>query len=177
MFVRYFIDLDDPFEHVEAALLVDPSDWVPGMARAAGELGDGLLAEVGFAVRDDLRIDKAVEIWIGEAHQASEKTRLPMSWKATGPGRLFPSLDADLEVAGIGTSRTQLTISAGLENLRVSSPGRNMIDVHCCSTLSLMASLLTGATVDAHRREDVGTGADLMARALEIIAHGLAASP
>jgi hypothetical protein len=115
MFVRYFIDLDDPFEHVEGALLADPSDWVPGMARAAGKLGDGLLAEVGFTVRDDLRIDKEVEIWIGEAHQASGRTRLPMSWKATGTGRLFPSLDGDLEVAVIGASRTQLAISAQYE--------------------------------------------------------------
>jgi hypothetical protein len=82
------------------------------MARAAGELGDGLLAEVGFAVREELRIDKEVEIWIGEAYHGSGKTRLPMSWKATGPGRLFPSLDADLEVAGIGAGRTQLAISA-----------------------------------------------------------------
>ena len=112
MFVRYFIDLEDPFRHVEAALLANPSNWVPGMARAAGELGEGLLAEVGFAVREDRRIDKEVEIWIGEAHHASGKTRLPMSWKATGSGRLFPSLDADLEVAGIGASRTQLAISA-----------------------------------------------------------------
>jgi hypothetical protein len=112
MFVRYFVDLDDPFEHVEAALLADPSSWVPGMARAAGELGEGLLAEVGFAVHDELRIDKEVEIWIGVAHHASRQTRLPISWKATGPGRLFPSLEADLEVAGIGPSRTQLAIGA-----------------------------------------------------------------
>ena len=115
MFLRSFVDLDDPFEHVEGALLADPSNWVPGMACAAGEFGEGLLAEVGFAVHDDLRIDKEVEIWIGEAHHASRKTRLPMSWKATGPGRLFPSLEADLEVAAIGASRTQLAISARYE--------------------------------------------------------------
>jgi hypothetical protein len=112
MFVRYFIDLNDPFEGVEEALIADPSSWVPGMARAAGELGEGLLAEVGFVVHDDRRVDKEVEIWIGEPYRAPGKTRLPMSWRATGPGRLFPSLDADLEVAGIGASRTQLAISA-----------------------------------------------------------------
>lgn len=35
-----------------------------------------------------------------------------MSWRATGPDRLFPQLDADLEVAALGRGRTQLSISA-----------------------------------------------------------------
>lgn len=103
MFVRYFLDLDDPFERVEAALLADPSSWVPGMARAA---------EVGFAVNEDRRIEKEVEISFGEPYRALTKARLPMSWKATGAKQLFPSLEADLEVAGLGASRTQISISA-----------------------------------------------------------------
>jgi uncharacterized membrane protein len=35
-----------------------------------------------------------------------------MSWRATGPGALFPSLEADLEVAPLSRNRTQLSISA-----------------------------------------------------------------
>ena len=35
-----------------------------------------------------------------------------MTWRATGPERLFPQLDADLEVAALGPQRTQLSISA-----------------------------------------------------------------
>jgi len=112
MFVRYFLDLDDPFERVEAALLADPSSWVPGMARAAEDLGERLLAEVGFAVNVDRRVDKEVEISFGEPYRALTKTRLPMSWNATGAKQLFPSLEADLEVAGLGPSRTQISISA-----------------------------------------------------------------
>jgi hypothetical protein len=112
MFVRYFLDLEDPFEEVEAALLADPASWVPGMARAAGELGDRLLAEVGLAVSEELRIDQEIEISIGQSYRAPEKTRLPMSWKAAGAGRLFSSLDADVELAGMGASRTQISISA-----------------------------------------------------------------
>jgi len=33
-------------------------------------------------------------------------------WRATGAERLFPHLEADLEVAALGPSRTQLSISA-----------------------------------------------------------------
>lgn len=112
MFVRYFLDLADPFEKVEAALLADPSSWVPGLAREAGEAGELLLAEVGFAVSEERRLDTEVEISIGTSSRAPGHTRLPMSWKPTGGGRLLPALDADLEVASIGTSRTQLSISA-----------------------------------------------------------------
>lgn len=112
MFVRYFLDLDDPFENVEAALLADPSSWVPGLAREAEDLGQRLLAEVGFAVNEDRRVDKEVEISFGEPYRALTRTRLPMSWNATGAKQLFPSLEADLEVAGMGASRTQLSISA-----------------------------------------------------------------
>lgn len=113
MFIRYFRDLDDPFDRVEAALIADPSSWLPGMANAAGELGDRLLAEVGFAVRDDdRRLDKEVEISFGEPFRSPTRTRIPMSWTATGARSLFPSLDADLEAAPLGASRTQISISA-----------------------------------------------------------------
>ncbi len=36
----------------------------------------------------------------------------PLRWKASGPADLFPSLDADLEVALLGPGRTQLAMSA-----------------------------------------------------------------
>ena len=111
MFIRYFLELDDPFDRIEAALLADPSTWVPGMARAAGELGERLLTEVGFAVDEDRRMDKEVEISFGQPYRSASATRLPMTWKATGAQRLFPLLEADLEVAGLGR-RTQLSISA-----------------------------------------------------------------
>lgn len=112
MFLRYFLDLDDPFERVEAALLADPARWLPGLAQEAGDLGEQLLTEVGFAVNDGRRIDKEVEISFGEPHRGPTKTWLPMSWTATGARRLFPVLEADLEVAALGPSRTQVAISA-----------------------------------------------------------------
>lgn len=112
MFVRYFRNVDDPFDRVEAVLLADPSSWVPGMAHAAEGVGERLLAEVGFAVHDDRRIDKEVEVSFGEPLRSATRTRIPMSWQATGAGRLFPSLDADLEVASLGETRTQISVSA-----------------------------------------------------------------
>jgi hypothetical protein len=111
MFIKYFLDLEDPYERVEAALLSDPGTWIPGEARAADDAGEQLLSDVGFAVTNGHRLDKRVEISFGQPVRAFAQARLPMSWSATGPARLFPSFEADLEVAALGPARTQISIS------------------------------------------------------------------
>lgn len=112
MFIRYYLDLEIPFEVAETALLDQPEAWVPGLARAAEDRGESLLAEVGFSVDSGHRVDKQVEIEFGDPYRIPAKTLLPMAWHATGPEQLFPSLDADLEVAAMGPNRTQLSVSA-----------------------------------------------------------------
>jgi hypothetical protein len=111
MFIRYFLDLPLPFEGVEARLLAAPEVWVPGLAREAEHGAEHLLVEVGFPV-DDHRVGKEVQIELGTPFRIPSKTILPLTWTATGPGRLFPSLEADLEIAPLGRNRTQLSISA-----------------------------------------------------------------
>lgn len=111
MFIKYFLDLEDPYDRVEAALLSDPWTWIPGEARAADDAGEQLLSEVGFAVTDGHRVDKRVEISFGQPVRTFAHARLPMSWNATGPARLFPSFEADLEIAALGSARTQISIS------------------------------------------------------------------
>jgi hypothetical protein len=110
MFVRYFVELDLPSPEVERSLLWAPDQWVPGLAQEAEAAGERLLAEVGFGP-GGRRVEKQVEIELGVPIHFPSKTILPLSWRATGPGRLFPELEADLEVAAIGPDRTQLSIS------------------------------------------------------------------
>ena len=52
MFIRYFLDLEIAFEDVEPALTYAPDEWVPGLARDAGDRAGRLLTEVGFDVLD-----------------------------------------------------------------------------------------------------------------------------
>lgn len=111
MFLRYYLDLAVPFDQVESAMLADPSEWMPGLLRDAENRGERLLTEVGFAL-DERQIRKEVEIDLGSPYRTPGKTLLPMTWRATGPERLFPHLDADIEVAALGARRTQLSISA-----------------------------------------------------------------
>jgi hypothetical protein len=111
MFARYFVELPVGADHVEAALTdAAADDWLPGIARDANHRGDVLLAEVGFG--DDVRIARRVGIELGDVVRMPTKTVVPMRWQATGAAGLFPSLDADLEIAPLGPHRTQLAMSA-----------------------------------------------------------------
>lgn len=110
MFARYFVELPLQRERVEQVLIEAPRSWLPGMATEANLHGDRLLAEVG--VGEDVRIAREVAIDLGTPIQLPTKTVLPLRWTATGASGLFPSLDADLEIAPLGHDRCQLSISA-----------------------------------------------------------------
>jgi hypothetical protein len=111
MFLRYYLELPLPFAEVEEILLHSPEEWVPGLAQDAHARGEHLLGEVGFG-SDGRRVEKRVHIKLGIPFRLASKTILPMSWHATGAEKLFPSLEADLEVAALGAGRTQLSVSA-----------------------------------------------------------------
>lgn len=99
----------DP-EGVEAALLRDPDAWLPGLAGSANHHGDALLAEVGFG--SEMRVARTVTVEFSQPITTPTKTVLPLHWSANGMGGLFPSLDADLEIAPLGPHRSQLAMSA-----------------------------------------------------------------
>lgn len=111
VFVRYFVEIPAAFQEVEEALLRSPDRWIPRIAHDANERGGGLLAEVGFRL-PARRVMKEVEIELGEPLRLVSKTLLPLSWRATRLQGLFPVLEGDLEVAALGSSRTQLALSA-----------------------------------------------------------------
>jgi hypothetical protein len=110
MFARYFVELPLSPEAVEQALSDGPRGWLPGLATDANRRGDALLAEVGFGER--LRIKREVAVELGTSIRSTSKTVFPLRWKASGHPGLVPALDADLEVAPLGSSRTQLAMSA-----------------------------------------------------------------
>jgi hypothetical protein len=114
MFVRYYVELAMPIEEAERRLLDSPGDWVPGLAREAGARGDALLGEVGFG-EGRLRVAKAVHIELRPPARLGSTAVLPLTWSPTGPGGLFPTLEADLEIAPLGPARSQLAISARYE--------------------------------------------------------------
>ena len=99
-----------PRARVEEALSADPPRWLPGLARGASRRGDRLLAEVGFG--DALRIEREVRVELEPPVWSPSKTVFPLRWEAANRAGLFPSLDADLEVAPLGPAVTQLSMNA-----------------------------------------------------------------
>jgi hypothetical protein len=110
MFARYFIELPIDPQRVELALLEAPAGWLRGLASEASHRGDALLADVGFGVR--VRVARQVAVELGSPVHPAGKTVFPLRWTPSGASGLFPALDADLEVAPLGSSRTQLAMSA-----------------------------------------------------------------
>lgn len=110
MFARYFVEVPFSPEEVERALSRDPRLWLPGLAERANHRGDLLLAEVGFG--ETIRIKRMVVLELGQSVHSGSKTVFPFRWTASGVAGLFPSLDADLEIAPLRPGRTQLAMSA-----------------------------------------------------------------
>lgn len=111
MFARYFIELPFPTAVVERVLEEDPAARLGAIAQRANKRGDELLADVGIGERH--RVERTVEVRLGSVIRTATKTVVPFSWQAVGPARgLFPTLEADLEIAPLGPGSTQLSISA-----------------------------------------------------------------
>jgi hypothetical protein len=110
MFARYFVELPISPEEVERALTRDPRLWLPGLAERAHHRGDVLLSEVGFG--EAVRIKRSVAVELGRSVRIGSKFVAPLRWAASAGADLFPSLDADLEVAPIRPGRTQLAMNA-----------------------------------------------------------------
>jgi hypothetical protein len=110
MFARYFVEVPISPEEVAHALARDPRVWLPGLAERANHRGDLLLAEVGFG--EAIRIKRRVIVELGDSVRSGSKIVFPLRWTAAGAAGLFPSLDADLEVAPLRPGRTQLAMSA-----------------------------------------------------------------
>jgi hypothetical protein len=109
MFVRSFVDLAIPFSALEGDLLEGADSWVAVM-REAEDRGQRLLAEVGFEV-DTRRVDKEIEIRVSTPYRSDNRIVVPFTWRANGAARLFPQLEADLEIAAVGASRSQISLS------------------------------------------------------------------
>jgi hypothetical protein len=112
MFAKYYLELPYPVEAVRGALLQEaPESWLPGLVQAGGEWEDRLLADVGFSV-GSARVDRRVEIKIGDPAPLGAGLVLPLSWRAASQESLFPLMEADLEIAPLGPGFTQISVNA-----------------------------------------------------------------
>jgi len=105
MFVYYYIHVERPFEEVEPALL----RMIPGLrgwAEDAYRDGEHLRTRVG--TRGGILAKS--EVTAGSPVRGASETWIPIRWEATGAPSLFPSLEADVIAAHVGSSLTQIAL-------------------------------------------------------------------
>ena len=107
MYVQHSVHLDRPVKDVSAALLEGPSSWFPGV-RGKNTTKVGLHV-AGIPLR------KKVVVEVGETVRTSTWAVVPISWKATFPERLFPTMTGKIELAPSSHTETRLTVSGMYE--------------------------------------------------------------
>jgi hypothetical protein len=108
------VDVARPIAEVEAEMAAGVENWLPDMARGANGDGEKLLSELGFNV-GKRRIARQITVEI-DAPKATEGLMfLPIRWRSATEAGLFPTLEGVLEVASLGSARTQLGLSATYE--------------------------------------------------------------
>jgi len=108
MFVYYFVHVNRPFGEVESALVAELNNLGP-FADAAYREGEDLRDQVGLG-HDHPLMAKAVQFVSGIPLRGAQQTTVPFAWEATGTPGLFPKLDADLIVAGVGPELSQISM-------------------------------------------------------------------
>lgn len=110
MFLRAFSEIAVPFEVAEIALLHEPETWLPAIADRSAAERDELLAEVGFG-SEGRRIERRVRIELGGPARMPDAVILPLRWEPVDGRAILPVLEADLELARLGPSRSQLALN------------------------------------------------------------------
>lgn len=105
MFVQYYAHVSRPFDDVERALL-SGLHALSGLGDGAYREGERLRAQVGIGGP----LAKKVEVDLGTAVRVEDRSRLPLTWAATGAPGLFPKLEGEIVLAAVGPALTQLTL-------------------------------------------------------------------
>lgn len=106
MYIRYDVHVDHPAHSVRREMLEPPEQWLPpSVAEPIAERH--YLVRIGFSA-PAIRISKEVELTVGAPQVVGQWLEVPITWRATGPGELFPVLDGKLTVQPLGPHSSTL---------------------------------------------------------------------
>ena len=109
MLVHDFAYIDVPADVVRARLVRGRRAWLEFMATRATEHGDALLVRLGpRGPRGAMA--KRIAVDVGRPVIRGSATLIPLTWRATGVGALFPVFIGDIEVAPMGGGETVVSI-------------------------------------------------------------------
>jgi hypothetical protein len=114
MLIQDFVQVQAPYATVRDRLAEPKLRWLTDGATAAYAEGERLFLTMGPA-DGTMSIGKRVQVELGAAYARGEGSVVPLSWWATGRPRLFPTLDADLEIMPMGPDQVMLTLMGRYE--------------------------------------------------------------
>ena len=109
MLIQDFVQVKAPYATVRDRLLEPTPRWLTDGATDAYADGERLFLTVS-ATGGEVTVGKRVQVELGAAYARGEGSVVPLSWWATGAQRLFPTLDADLELMPMGPDQVMLTL-------------------------------------------------------------------
>ena len=114
MLVSDFIHIDRPFAVVRDAVLACGPAWLADSAVAAYEQTEQASLRI-FSSIGPLRLSKRVWAEVSEPSLRNGHVTQRLSWRATGATHLFPTMEADIEVAPLGDAMTSITFQGRYE--------------------------------------------------------------
>ena len=114
MLIQDFVQVRAPYATVRGRLLEHDQGWLTDDASSAYADGERLFGAVS-ATAGDVAVRKRVQIDLGAPYARGEGTVVPLSWWVAGAQRLFPTLDADLEIMPLGPDQAMLTLMGRYE--------------------------------------------------------------
>ena len=106
MFVYYYGDVHGTLAEVALLISDSQSEW-SAWARLAVRRGEELRSRIdpgGFVPA------KGIEIEVGRSERRAGSVIIPIKWKATGVGPIFPVMNADIVLQPIGHTDVQVAI-------------------------------------------------------------------
>lgn len=113
MLIQDFVQVNAPYATVRDRLSAHPSGWLAGHATAAYADGERLFSTVGPTVGSVAHCH--VQVDLGVPYERRDGLVVPLSWWARGAQRIFPTLDADLELMPLGREQVMLTLMGRYE--------------------------------------------------------------
>jgi hypothetical protein len=114
MLIQDFVEVRAPYRLVRDRLTEPMPRWLTEGATAAYAEGERLSLMVSPA-GGEVTEPQHVHIELGPAYPRGEGVVVPLSWWAIDARRVFPTLDADLEVMPMGPDQVMLTLMGSYE--------------------------------------------------------------
>ena len=114
MLIQDFIQVHAAYPGVRSRLSATRPGWLADSAGAAYADGERLFASMSTPAAES-PVRAHVQIDLGAPYPRGDGFVLPLSWWAAGAQRLFPTLEADLEIMPLGPDQTMLTLMGRYE--------------------------------------------------------------